>query len=269
MQLLMFYRLAFKDIYESFLNITLVATLAWQDIKQRYRRSFIGPFWLTLSTGFIIGGMGLVFGQIFKTPMQEYLPFLAAGMILWSFVTTTISEGCMSFINADAIIKQLPIPLYSHILRVVARNLFILGHNLVLIPLVMLLVGANITIGLNLLFFVLGLTLLIINLLWMTLLIATLSTRFRDLSQIINSAMQMVFYVTPIMWQPNLMTHKTGISLLNFNPFYHLFEIVRAPILNQSASILNWQISILLAITGWIFAFLVYGRYKHRIAYWL
>lgn len=269
MQLLMFYRLAFKDIYESFLNITLVATLAWQDIKQRYRRSFIGPFWLTLSTGFIIGGMGLVFGQIFKTPMQEYLPFLAAGMILWSFVTTTISEGCMSFINADAIIKQLPIPLYSHILRVLARNLFILGHNLVLIPLVMLLVGANFSIGLNLLFFILGLILLIINLLWMTLLIATLSTRFRDLAQIINSGMQMVFYVTPIMWQPNLMTHKTGITFLNFNPFYHLFEIVRAPILNNSASVLNWQVSILLAIVGWIFAFLVYGRYKHRIAYWL
>lgn len=269
MHLLMFYRLAFKDIYASFLNISLVATLAWQDIKQRYRRSFIGPFWLTLSTGFIIGGMGLVFGQIFKIPLQEYLPFLAVGMILWSFVTTTISEGCMSFINADAIIKQLPIPLYSHILRVVARNIFILGHNLVLIPLVIFLTGSTLNFGVNLIFFLFGLILLVINLLWMSLLIATLSTRFRDLSQIINSAMQMIFYVTPIMWQPNLMTHRTGITFLNFNPFFHLFEIVRAPLLNSSASLLNWQISGLLAVAGWSFAFLVYGRYKHRIAYWL
>lgn len=269
MHLSKFYKSAFIDIYESFINISLVMTLAWQDIKQRYRRSFIGPFWLTLSTCFIIAGMGLVFGQIFKTSVQDYLPFLAVGMILWAFITTSISEGCMSFINGDAIIKQLPIPLYSHILRVIARNLFILGHNLVLIPLVIWIVGAKFYIGTNLILFILGLILLIINLLWISLLLATLCTRFRDLAQIISSGMQMIFYVTPIMWQPNLMTNKTAVLFLNFNPFFHLFEIIRAPILNYSASNLNWMVSSLIAVLGWVVAFLVYGRYRHRIAYWL
>jgi ABC-type polysaccharide/polyol phosphate export permease len=258
---------SFKDIFNSLQNYALVALLAWQDIKQRYRRSYIGPFWLTLSTAVMIGGMGLVFSQIFKTPLQDYLPFLAVGMILWAFVSTSVSEGCMSFIHADAIIKQLPIPMFTHILRVITRNIFIFLHHLILIPIVILIAQANLQI--NIFTLLLGFLILVLNLVWIILLLATLCTRFRDLSQIVNSGMQIIFYVTPIMWQPKLMSHQFGLLVLNLNPIYHLFELVRAPLLGYSAQQINWMVGVGLALLGWSLSLLVFGRYRHRIAYWL
>lgn len=261
------YRNSFKDILYSLKNYPLVVLLAWQDIKQRYRRSYIGPFWLTLSTAVMIVGMGLVFSQIFKTAIQEYLPFLAVGIIVWAFVSSTISEGCMSFIHAEGIIKQLPIPLFTHILRVVTRNIFIFFHHLVLIPIVILIVQANIQI--NIFTLILGFCVLIINLIWVILLLATLSTRFRDLSQIINSGMQIIFYITPIMWQPKLMSNRLGLVFLNLNPIYHLFELVRAPLLGYSAQPINWLVGIGVALLGCGLSLCIFGRYRHRIAYWL
>lgn len=236
------------DISISIKNYALVALLAWQDIKQRYRRSYIGPFWLTLSTAVMIAGMGLVFSQIFKTALKDYLPFLAVGMIVWAFVSTSISEGCMSFIHADAIIKQLPIPIFTHILRVITRNSFIFLHHLVLIPIVIIVVQADLQI--HLVGLILGLFLLVMNLVWLILLLATICTRFRDLAQIVNSAMQIIFYVTPIMWQPQLMSHRYGIVFLNLNPLYHLFELVRAPLLGYSAQAINWWVGIGVALVG-------------------
>src|SRR6476620_2056681 len=110
---------AITDIAAAITKYSLVGMLGWQDVRQRYRRSAVGPFWLTISMGVMIGTIGLVFGQIFNSPMKDFLPFLAAGMILWSFISTCVLEGCTSLIAAESIIKQLPIPLFVHILRTI------------------------------------------------------------------------------------------------------------------------------------------------------
>ena len=52
--------------------------------------------------------------------------------------------------------------------------------------------------------------------------------------------MQVVFYLTPIMWLPNLLPERAGMYMLTFNPFFHLIEIVRAPLLGQLPSTQNW-----------------------------
>ena len=128
-----------------FINNSLAILLSKHDIRGRYRRSAIGPFWLTISMGVMIASIGLVFGQIFSTPMDEYLPFLAAGIILWAFITSTINEGCTGFIDAEGIIKQLPIPLFVHIFRVLWRNVQILAHNILILPLVLLVMGKGLS----------------------------------------------------------------------------------------------------------------------------
>lgn len=259
--------IAITDITAAIGKLSLVGMLGWQDVRQRYRRSAIGPFWLTISMGVMIGTIGLVFGQIFNTPMQEYLPFLTVGMILWTFVSSVLLEGCSGFIAAEGIIKQLPIPLFVHILRVGWRNAIILAHNLIILPLAFLAVGKSFS---WLMFFSLpGMLLLAINLLWMALVLGLLCARYRDLPQIVGSALQVVFYLTPIMWMPSLLPKHAGAHMLNFNPFYHLVEIVRAPLLGQLPSRLNFEVSIALAIVGWVIAIGIYGRYKRRIAFWL
>lgn len=258
---------AVLDIVAAFKRMPLVGVLGWQDVRARYRRSALGPFWITLSMGVMIGTIGIVFGQIFNTPMQEYLPFLTIGMILWSFIASVVNEGSLGFIAAEGIIKQLPIPLFVHIMRMIWRNLLILMHNLVIFPIVLIIVGKP--LGWEALLSIPGLMLVVINLGWLCLLLAVICARYRDLPQMIASVLQVIFYLTPVMWLPSLLPARASTYLLDFNPAFHLLEITRAPLLGHAPSALNWQVSAGLAVMGWIVALLFFGRYRRRIAYWL
>lgn len=258
---------AAADIFGATRRLPLVGTLGWQDVRQRYRRSAVGAFWLTISMGVVIATIGIVFGQIFSSPMEQFLPFLAIGLILWGFISTVVTEGCSGFIASEAIIKQLPIPLAVHIFRMIWRNMIILAHNLVIFPLVLIAVGKP--LSWTALASVPGFVLLLLNLIWMSLLLGTISARYRDIPQIIVSALQIVFYLTPIMWMPHLLPQRASTYILDANPAYHLLEIVRAPLLGQMPSMENWAVSIAMAVIGWAFTLAFYGRFRRRIAYWL
>lgn len=258
---------AVLDIVAAIKRMPLVGVLGWQDVRARYRRSALGPFWITLSMGIMIGTIGIVFGQIFQAPMQEYLPFLTIGMILWTFIAAVVTEGSTGFIAAEGIIKQLPIPLFVHIMRMIWRNLLILLHNLVIFPIVLLLVGKP--LGWVALLSIPGLLLDVLNLGWLVLLLAIVCARYRDLPQMVTSVLQVIFYLTPVMWMPSLLPGRASTYLLDFNPAYHLIEITRAPLLGQMPNAANWQVSAGLAVVGWTVALLVFGRYRRRIAYWL
>jgi len=256
-----------KDVLSGIKRLSLPLFLARSDIRQRYRRSTLGPFWLTISTGVMIACLGLIFGKIFKAPASEFLPFLASGLILWGFIAQVISESTEVFITSEAIIKQLQIPYFCHVLRLVARNVYILFHNLLILPLVYITFSIRPT--LDMLLFIPGLILLIINLLWICLTLGVICTRFRDLTQVVNSCLQIAFYVTPIIWMPSLLPARASVMLLDTNPFYHFLEIVRSPLLNQAPSVLNWTVSIVITILGWAFTLSLFNRYRNRVAYWL
>jgi len=256
-----------NEILSALKQSSLVATLGWHDIRGRYRRSAIGPFWLTISMGVMIVTIGVVFGQIFRSPMDEYLPFLAAGIILWTFFTGTINESCTGFIEAEGMIKQLPIPLFVHILRVLWRNLLILAHNILILPLVFLVMGKG--IGLEALLAIPGLLLVAVCLSWVALLFAMLCARYRDLAQIVASVLQVAFYLTPIIWMPSLLPDRVGATFLQLNPFYHLLELIRAPLLCVVPSLTSWLVVLVIAIVGWGLTLLVFSRLRHRVAYWL
>jgi lipopolysaccharide transport system permease protein len=258
---------ALSDISRGISRYSLAGTLGWQDVKQRYRRSKFGPFWLTISMAVLIGALGLVFGSIFKTPMQEMLPFLALGIILWTFVSTVIIEGCTAFVQAEAIIKQLPIPLFTHVMRVIWRNAIILAHNIVIVPIIFLIFLKP--IGFVALLAIPGLILSTLTLSWVAFLAAILCTRYRDLSQIVVSVLQVAFYLTPIIWMPNMLTGRSSFIFLEMNPFFHLIEVIREPLLGSAPSLNNWLVSLAMAALGWLMTLWVYGKYKNRISYWL
>lgn len=259
--------IAVADVTAGLKRAPLAAILGWQDVRQRYRRSALGPFWLTIGMAVMIATIGIVFGQIFNSPLHDFLPFLTIGTIVWTFMSAVIAEGSTGFIAAESIIKQLPIPLFVHMMRMVWRNLLILGHNIVIFPLVLLAVGKP--LGWEALLCIPGLALTVVNLTWIALLLGVLCARYRDLPQIVASVLQVVFYLTPIMWMPKLLPARAGLYLLDANPMYHMLEIVRAPLLGDLPSASNWSVSLALAAAGWCLTLFVYGRYKRRIAYWL
>jgi ABC-type polysaccharide/polyol phosphate export permease len=245
----------------------LVGLLGWQDIRQRYRRSKIGQFWITISMGVMVLCLGVLFGRLFNTPLDTFLPFLATGLIAWGFLSTALSEGCLAFISAESIIKQLPIPLGVHCLRVVYRNLLVLAHNLVIIPLIWFFL--NVPVTWSTMLFLPGLLLVSLNLAWAGYLLGVLCTRFRDLTQIVQNFLQVSFYLTPIIWLPALLKGRAEFMLVQYNPFYHLIELLRAPLLGASPSAANWLVGAGLLAAGSLLAARVHKALGHRVAYWL
>ena len=257
--------LALADAVEGARAYRLWSLLSWQDIRRRYRRSKLGPFWLTISMGVLVGALGILYAGLFKVDVSDYLPFLAVGFITWSLISGLINEGCDTFISAETIIKQVNLPLSVHVYRTVCRNTIILGHNAV-IYLVVIAVF-QIWPGWTGLLALPGLALLCLNGVWMGLLFGMVSARFRDVPQIVASIVQLAFFLTPILWKPDLLPDRA--TILELNPFYHFVEVVRAPALGQSPAMSAWLAVIGTVVVGWAVTLVMYRRYRSRIAYWV
>jgi lipopolysaccharide transport system permease protein len=249
-------------------RLQLAFLLGSQDIRQAYRRSVVGPFWITAGMALQIATIGLVFGVLFKSNMQEYLPYLAVSIIIWGFLSGVINESCLAFISSENIIKQTDVPLYVYVFRSLWKNILVFGHHLVILPVVFLIVWRG--VNWNIIFLIPGFLLILLNLAWISFVLATVSSRYRDLPPIIMSLTGIAFYVTPVMWTPELLGNAdTQHLLLGLNPFYHFLQIVRLPILGQSPTLENWAISWLLAGIGWLCAYLVHRRFAKMISYWV
>jgi ABC-type polysaccharide/polyol phosphate export permease len=258
---------AARDIREALRKYHLIGTLGWQDVATRYRRSRVGAFWLTINVTVMIGALGLVFGTLFGQPMREFLPYLAVGLVMWNFMSASINEGCTALSDASGIVLQVKMPLWVHIARVMWKNLIILGHNLLIVPLVFLVFWRPVS---PVAFLAIpGLILLILNLLWMMMIVSVICARFRDITQIVTNAVQVLFYITPVIWSAEIMSNRVGASLLYGNPFYSLITIVRAPLLGDMPSALNWAIAAGMAVIGWVVALWFYGNRLKRVPYWL
>jgi ABC-2 type transport system permease protein len=243
------------------------ATLAWIDTSLRYRRTMLGPLWLTLSTGVTIGSVSLVWGVIFGANIASYMPFFGIGLIIWTLISGSLTEGCNVFTKAEGLIKSMPTPLMVHVHRMLARHLIILAHNAALI--VVLWVLFRWPLGWASLLAVPGLMIVEIALTGGVLVLGILCTRFRDIQQIVAAILQLLFLLTPVMWTPESIRGKSVSVLLDFNPFYYLMEIVRGPLLGYPPEAYVWLIAGGVSLASLLAGHALYGRYRHRVAFWL
>lgn len=256
---------ALADLVEGARRYPLWSHLAYHDIRQRFRRSILGPFWLTLTMGILIGAMGLVFSTLFQQHISETLPYIATGIIFWGLLTSCINEGTTAFISAETFIRNVPLPISVHFFRIVARNVLIWLFNMAIYVIVVAAFG--ISLNWSLVLFVPGFALFLLNTTWISLVSAILSTRYRDMPQVITNVMQVIFYVTPIFWSPSAIAHRPAFVALN--PFYHLLAIVREPLLGAPPSAYSWLFCIGLAVIGLTFTAWLYRRAHARISYWV
>ena len=254
-----------KDILDSLVSRHIWLTLGWQDIKQRYRRSALGPWWITLSLGITVLTMGLLYAKLFKQDIHSYLPFLAIGMVFWNLVSALITESSTVFIAAEGIIKQLPMPFGIHVLRMIWRNVIIFFHNMLVVFGVLLFFG--ISPGPSLLLFPIVVILVMANGYWVGILVGILGTRFRDIAQIIASLVQILFFLTPVMWTPASLTHKVWI--MEYNPLYHVLAIARNSLTGGAIPYESYGVVFGMTLLGWFLAFRFLVRYRSRIPYWL
>jgi ABC-type polysaccharide/polyol phosphate export permease len=240
--------------------------LGLSDIRQRYRRSRLGQFWISLSTAIFIVGIGVLYSVLFKFPLHEYLPYLTVNFVVWSFMAGMINDSTVAFVEASAYLRQDALPKTVYIMRVLVRNLTAFAHNLVIVLPVFLVFGVKPNV--NLLLALPGLALLLIAAFLTVLASSLLCTRFRDFPQAIQSMLQIAFFATPVMWSPTQMGDM-GWYFSHLNPFAIFLSLVAEPIRGNvpDASIyLGACIVIGLLL---VFAWPLFVRYRASVVYWL
>lgn len=257
---------AFLDILEGLKRADLWLFLGWHDVKQRYRRSTLGPFWITLATLLFVAVMTLVYAGLFRQEMNSFLPLVACGIVVWTFISGCLMEGSNLFINASATIKQVPAPLSTHVFRLMWNQLIYLFHNFVVVVLALVVARVGLTSAILLVFP--ALALLVLNLGWMVLVLGVLCARFRDIPLIIQTLITGLFMVTPVLWQISFLPPERQ-WVAYVNPFTYLVEIVRQPLLGEVPSAAFWVGVVALAVGGWAVALALYGRARTRLAYWV
>ena len=259
------YVLAWHDIYSGLVNWHLWFYLGWNDILSRYRRSVLGPMWMTINMAIMTGLTGILYGSLFHMDLKAYLPFLCAGMMLWSTFSNIVVESCTAFIDARNMLTQMHITLSSFIYRLLWRNTIVFLHMFVVFVLVAIIFQTS--TGTTLLLVIPGLFLWILNGIWVGLLLGTLAARFRDLPQVIGSLLQVGFFMTPILWKPDMLGNR--IYLADVNPLYHFIELVRGPLLGTAPAALSWLMVFGITITGSAAAFWVFARGRPRVPFWV
>jgi ABC-type polysaccharide/polyol phosphate export permease len=240
--------------------------LGTQDIKLRYRRSSIGPLWITISMAVTIYSMGFLYSHLFKVDLKTYFPYLASGIIAWSFISTLITEGSNIFIDSESYIRNQAIAMSLFMMRLVLRNVIIFFHNLLAFLPILFIFPAG--FSWKLLLLIPGLLVIGLNAIFWGTLLAIFGTRYRDFSQIITSIIQVIFFLTPIMWLPNSLPARFQ-WVTQYNPFNQFLNVIRAPLIDQNITTPTVLMVTSVSILGFLLYALFIKKYKQRIVFWL
>jgi lipopolysaccharide transport system permease protein len=256
---------AAEDLLGGLRSWRLAWALARSDLVHRYRGSVLGPIWLTLSTAVMLGALGFLYAKLFNMQVGDYLPWLAVSLIVWNILAQAAAEACLTLTSAEGIIRQMNVPYTVQALRTVMRAGLVAAHNLPLIFVVFLIFG--VPVSWTILWAIPGLALLAVNAFWASLLLGVICARFRDIPPIVNSVVQIAFFVTPVIWKPELI--KESAALLPLNPFFGLLEVVRGPILGTTPSLLVWASALTVTTVMWVVSQIFFTRFRGRVAFWV
>ena len=241
---------------------------AWLDIATKYRRSRLGILWLLIPTAFYVWGVGPFFAGLQNRSVGSFVAHVGVGYLLFRLVLMVISESAGVVTAQQAFILDGRTRLTDFVLRVVVKAIFYLVMSLpVILPaLVMTDFGSRIEAAV---FAILGLLLVILNCIWIGCVVALIGARFPDLQEFTTSLFILAFVFTPIIWHASDAPPGTYRGLImHLNPLYHLIEVVRAPIMSGSSGI-SWLVVILMTLSGWLLASIMYRRYVRAVPLWI
>ena len=261
-------RLVVRDVIQALRLWPIWLQLGLQDIRLRFRRSVLGVGWIFINLAVVLLAIGVVYGKLLGQEMAGFLPFLTIGLVAWGYLTSSIIEGGNAFIASEGYIKQIGLPIYVYVFR-----FFVSASLTMLLSFLAYIVVAfvyKVECHWGMFWAVPGMLLLgTVSLLLITI-FAHLNARFRDTIHLAGAALQVLFYITPVLWPPEMLRDRGLPWIVDYNPFYHLLEVVRQPLLHaQAASSLNYQaVGILIVVLATIAATFAW-RYHRRLVYFL
>lgn len=240
--------------------------LGWSDVVQGYRRTMLGPLWITLNLSIFATAMTLVYGALFGVTPAEYSGYVVCGMIAWLWISSLLSEVGNTFINYNSYIKSMPVDKAIFIWAMVFKQLVTLAHHLVIYA---LLVAIGIVhLSVHTLMIVPSLVILILFSVPFTAIAAIIFARFRDVPRLIGGSIIILLMVTPIFWQPEMITGWRR-AFIYLNPVHYLVEFVRQPLLGHPLDLQTIYVVLGMTVAVWLIGAVVYRRYSRYVVFWI
>lgn len=238
---------------------------AWGDTVARYRRSVLGPLWLVLGTALGTLGLGVVWGRLLDLDLQVFVPSLVTGLVVWQLIAGSIIEASHTFTKNSRLIRNVKTPYLVFPIQVLLRQLINFFHNFFVVIVVLMIFPP--TLNWSVFLLVPNFFLVALNLLWMILVLSIFAARYRDVDQLIAAAMPILFFLSPVIYQPYQLGVKT--AWVWINPFSHLISLVRYPLQGMVTPMFIYLTAAILLLIGWMFSLLLLNKKYSRIAFWV
>lgn len=241
--------------------------LGWLEVRRRYRRTAIGPFWNSVTLAMYVISVGTIGGALANQNAGDYLPYLVSGMVVWMMVSTIINESCTLLVSGHALFRNVRFEYSILAYALVWRNLIIFAHNLLVYFAIILILKPGL-LGFTTLLAIPGLAVVLVNGIWIALLCGMFCLRYRDVQPLVATLLQISMLVTPLFWPADSLTGWKRILFVELNPLYHLLEVMRDPFLGKVPSFHSYAAIALITLGGWVLTYQVFERFRKRIAYW-
>lgn len=254
-----------KDLALAFKLRAFWPNLAFQSVAQQYRRSVIGPFWMSLMMAMQLVALSYLFSGLFGADISVVAPWITIGMIVWAFIAGTLNQATLTLVEHKSFLLDAETALSGFVAMVVMRNLLVAAHHLVILFAVLLLFGLY--PGWTWVFLIPALPIVVAAVFGLALILAIATPRFRDLQPLVESLLMIGFFLTPVLWRPESLVKNAFIA--TYNPFTHLLAIIRDPLLGQAPPPLSWSISVLCALCVLALGAFLLGRFRRRLVLWI
>jgi ABC-type polysaccharide/polyol phosphate export permease len=259
---------AITDIIGALRQFPSCLYLAVISVKLRYKRSILGPLWITITTAIFIFFISYLYTGFIRADFRHYLLNLALGWIIWQFIADSVLQGAQTFKSGARIIQGSSMEKFFLVLQTVLTNLIIFAHNLLIAAIVLIIAGPPISATTFLV--IPGLALIGLSALWSATLFGLLCARYRDLFPILQAIMRVLFFVTPIIWSPTLLApDNPRLLFVSLNPLAHYVEVWRGPLMGGAPDALTWLVAGGCTLLGLAVAFIAFARYRRWVVFWV
>lgn len=208
----------FKEIfkYSEFLKSNVK-----KDIRGKYKGSFLGVLWSFINPLLSVVVYAIVFHYIMRFNIEHYLIYLIAGIIPWTFFTTSINSGMNSILFNANIIKKVYFP--REILPISSVTSGLVNFLISCIIILIFAIFSGVGIGFSLLFLPIVIIIQYIFTLGIVFVLSAIEIYVKDIEHIVNFIISMLFYVTPILYTPDYVPENMKF-ILKLNPMSYIIE---------------------------------------------
>jgi ABC-type polysaccharide/polyol phosphate export permease len=245
----------------------LIWALALKDLKVRYKRSVLGFLWALLNPALLMIVLALVFSTIMRMNIQHYAIFLLSVLLPWTFFSQSLAYAVESIVGNGDLIKKVAVPKLVFPVAVVISNL--INLLLSIIPLALIILAMRHPFHWTWVYLPVPLVILAIFTLGATFLFATANVYYRDVTHIVQILLQVLFYVTPIIYSADMFPAKYRWAF-HLNPLNYLFNGFRLAVYNgQLPRIQSIAASLTCALVALVIGFAIFRKHQSEFVFYV